>query len=248
MDWNRIKSDAKEGGARKRVAILQSNYIPWKGYFDIIASVDEFIVYDCVQFTKNDWRNRNQVKTAQGKIWLTVPVNQRTLHQAIDETEVADLRCFRKHWTTFRQSYARAPYIRHCSEALEHLFANGPASNNLSECNLHFLRGICHELAIGTRIRSASEFDLKGDRSERLVDLCTQARATAYLSGPAARSYLDEAPFARAGIAVEWMKYEYAEYPQPHPPFDHYVSVLDLIACTGRQAREHLTHSRTMAS
>lgn len=228
----------------KRVAILQSNYVPWKGYFDIIASVDEFIVYDCVQYTKNDWRNRNQIKTAQGKAWLTVPVRQHSLEQVVDQTPIANTRAFCKHWTTFQQSYARAECIRYCTDALSHLFLGSVPTDNLSAANLHFIRGLCAELGITTTIRSARDYNLDGDRNERLVSLCRQAGATTYLSGPAARSYLDAARFSAAGIAVEWMSYEYPEYPQPHPPFDHFVSILDLIACTGSEARLHLAHSR----
>lgn len=225
----------------RRVAILQSNYIPWKGYFDIIANVDEFIIYDCVQFTKNDWRNRNQIKTAQGKTWLTVPVRQHSLQQNIDEIEIADPSCFRKHWNTIRQSYARALHIRHCTRSFEHLFLDPAPPRLLSESNLRIIRAICAELGITTTIRTAREFDLQGDRNQRLVNLCQQAGATTYLSGPAARSYLNETEFENAGITVEWMEYSgYSEYKQPHPPFDHHVSVLDLIACTGPDAAEYL--------
>ncbi|HVI25748.1 MAG TPA: WbqC family protein [Xanthomonadaceae bacterium] len=229
----------------KRIAILQSNYIPWKGYFDIIAAVDEFVVYDCVQYTKNDWRNRNQIKTAQGKTWLTIPVRQRELAQTVEETEIADPRCLRRHWTTFRQAYAKAPHLRHCAALVEDLFLAEPP-RLLAEANLGFIRRICEGLGIDTRISNVHDYAPSGDRNERLVDLCRKAGATSYLSGPAARSYLDESLFAAAGIRVEWMRYDgYPEYPQPHPPFDHYVSVLDLLAATGPDARAHLlAHSR----
>lgn len=228
----------------KRVAILQSNYIPWKGYFDIIAAVDAFIVYDCVQYTKNDWRNRNQIKTAQGKSWLTVPVRQRSLDQTIEQTEIADPACFRKHWNTFRQSYAKAPHIGYCSEALEPVFRELADARLLAQANVRLIRAVCDMLGIRTPILDAGEFALEGDRNERLVGLCRQAGATSYLSGSAAKAYLDESVFAREGIAVEWMSYEgYREYAQPHPPFDHYVSVLDLVASTGPDAPGFMLHA-----
>jgi hypothetical protein len=227
----------------KRVAILQSNYIPWKGYFDIIASVDEFIVYDCVQYTKNDWRNRNQIKTPQGKAWLTVPVRQRSLAQTVEQTEIADSACFRKHWQTFRQSYARAAHAKYCREAFEPVFEGLATEQLLGQANLRLIRATCDVLGIHTAIRDAGDYVLDGDRNERLVSLCRQAGAGSYLSGVAARSYLDETRFAEAGIAIEWMSYDgYAEYPQPHPPFDHHVSVLDLVASTGPAARGYLLH------
>lgn len=228
----------------KKVAILQSNYVPWKGYFDIIAAVDEFIVYDCVQYTKNDWRNRNQIKTPQGKAWLTVPVRQRSLDQTIEQTEVADPGCFRKHWNTFRQNYAKAPCIDYCVQALEPLFLDLASSRQLSEVNVRMIRAVCDLLGIATPIHDANEFDLSGDRNERLISICRQAGAAVYLSGPAAKFYLDDAGFSRAGIDVEWMRYDgYREYAQPHPPFDHHVSVLDLLACVGAKAPLYMLHA-----
>lgn len=229
----------------KRVAILQSNYIPWKGYFDIIAAVDEFVVYDCVQYTKNDWRNRNQIKTPRGKTWLTVPVRQRSLEQTIEETEVADPSCFRKHWDGFRQNYAKARHARYCYDALGPLYQQLGDLRRLSEVNTQLIRAICGLLGITTTIRDSREFDLDGDRNRRLVSLCQQAGAACYLSGPAAKNYLDEAAFTAAGVAVEWMDYSgYPDYQQPHPPFDHFVSVLDLIACTGPDAPAHMLRAR----
>jgi hypothetical protein len=233
-----------EANSMKRVAILQSNYIPWKGYFDIIASVDEFIVYDCVQYTKNDWRNRNLIKTPQGKAWLTVPVRQRSLEQTIEQTEIADPRCFRKHWQTFRQSYARAAHIGYCRDALEPLFQDVGSERLLGQANVRIIRAVCALLGIRTTIRDAGEYELDGDRNQRLVSLCQQAGASVYRSGAAAQSYLDERQFAEAGVAVEWMRYDgYVEYPQPHPPFDHHVSVLDLLASVGPAASRFLLHA-----
>lgn len=228
----------------KKIAILQSNYIPWKGYFDIIAAVDEFIVYDCVQYTKNDWRNRNQIKSAQGKVWLTIPVRQRSLVQTIEQTEVADAGCFRKHWASFRQNYARAAHVGYCIERLEPLFKELGNCRFLGEVNVRAIRAICDMLGIDTVIRDAREYDLSGDRNERLVGLCKQAGASVYLSGTAAQAYLDEAVFARSGVSVEWMRYDgYPEYPQVYPPFDHKVSILDLLASTGPDAARFMLHA-----
>lgn len=228
----------------KRIAVLQSNYIPWKGYFDIIAAVDEFVLYDCAQYTKNDWRNRNQIKTPRGKSWLTIPVRQRQLGQTIAETEIADTSCFRRHWDAFRQAYARAPHFRDCAQLLEDLFL-GPPPSMLSEANERLLRRVCAALGVATPITHADDYRPEGDRNERLLDLCRKAGATHYLSGPAARAYLDEGRFLEAGILVEWMDYRgYPEYPQPYPPFDHAVSILDLLACAGPTAPALLLHAQ----
>jgi hypothetical protein len=233
----------------KRIAVLQSNYIPWKGYFDIIARVDEFIVYDCVQYTKNDWRNRNQIKTANGKSWLTIPVRQQRLAQTIAETEIADPGCFRKHWLTFRQAYARAPHLEYCIELLEDLFLDDTPPRLLGASNVRLIRRICEGLGIRTPIVDAETYAPAGDRNERLVDLCRKAGASAYLSGPAAGAYLDESLFAQAGIEVEWMQYEdYPPYPQPYPPFDHFVSILDLLAAAGPDAGRYMLHVEAAAA
>ena len=225
----------------KRVAILQSSYLPWKGYFDLIDRADEFIVFDCAQYTKNDWRNRNQIKSPSGKKWLTVPVHHKYLEQSIDEVQIADPRCFRKHWSTFRQCYAKAPCIDYCAELLEPVFEAAQACTTISAVNLLFIDAIKGVLGIETSISNVRDYNLDKGRNERLISLCLQARAGCYLSGPAARSYLDVALFSDHGITVEWMDYaNYREYPQPHPPFDHQVSILDLLACTGDKAAGYL--------
>jgi hypothetical protein len=225
----------------KRLAILQSNYLPWKGYFDLIDRVDEFIVYDSAQYTKNDWRNRNLLKGRDGPAWITVPVRVERLGQAIDEVRIADPRCFAKHFRTFLQTYARSARIDFCRDALGEVFQAAGGLERLSEVNACFIRRICELVGIDTRIRDAREFEVTGDRTERLVSLCRQAGADRYLSGPAARSYLDESLFEREGIRVEWMEYDgYPEYPQPHPPFDHRVSILDLLAHAGPDAMRYV--------
>lgn len=224
----------------KRIAILQSNYIPWKGYFDLIASVDVFVFYDDMQYTKNDWRNRNLIKTPQGPAWLTIPVRQESLAQTIRDTRIADPAWAKKHWKTIAQNYARAAYFKEYRDFFAELY-QGAVSPWLSEINQSFVRAINGLLGIDTVIRSASEFTLAPGKSERLLALCRELGATGYLSGPAAKDYLDTALFAAAGIEAEWMDYRgYPEYPQLFPPFAHGVSILDLIFNTGGQARHFM--------
>lgn len=225
----------------KRVAILQSSYLPWKGYFDLIGRVDELIVYDCAQYTKNDWRNRNQIKSSSGKTWLTVSVRHKHLEQSVDQVEIADPRCFRKHWSTFRQCYAKTPGITYCVEMLEPVFMSASTCPTISAVNLRFIEVINGLLGIQPQISNARDYQLERGRNERLISLCRQAGADRYLSGPAARSYVDEALFSDHGITVEWMDYgSYPEYPQPHSPFDHHVSILDVLACTGDKAADYV--------
>jgi hypothetical protein len=223
---------------RKTVAIVQSNYIPWKGYFDLIAAADEFILYDDVQYTRRDWRNRNRIKSASGPLWLTIPVDVKGKYsQTIRETRIADPDWPAAHWKTIQHNYARATFFRAYRDAFEELFL-GCREEYLSQVNFRFLTRVCDLLDIHTPMRWSMDYELLDGKTERLVHLCRQAGATEYLSGPAARGYLDEAQFQEAGIAVRWMDYSgYPEYPQVHPPFDHAVSVLDLILNTGPAAR-----------
>jgi len=226
----------------KRVAISQSNYIPWKGYFDLIKAVDEFILYDEVQFTKNDWRNRNQLMTPAGPKWLTIPV--QTSHrfgQSIRDTLVLDDRWRRKHWHSWQANYARSPGLALHGAELEALYL-GSAERHLSLINLGFLKTLCRWLAIRTPITWSSDYPHDAeDPSARLVQLCRAAGATHYLSGPAARAYLQVGQFHAAGIAVEWMDYSnYPVYRQASPAFVHAVSVLDLILQEGPDAARFL--------
>ena len=214
----------------KKIAILQSNYIPWKGYFDMIASVDEFIIYDDVQFTKNDWRNRNKIKTSSGVQWISIPVRQERLDQKISETKVSDRRWADKHWKSIKQNYSRADGFSIYSSVIAETYQQAAELEFLSDINLLFIRTICKLANIQTTISLCTDYTLTGDRMARLVNLCKQASATVYLSGPAAKSYLEEHDFSKSSITLDWMDYSgYKEYPQLYPPFEHGVSMIDLL-------------------
>ena len=234
-----MSTSARNG---KKVAIVQSNYIPWKGYFDMIRQVDEFILLDSVQYTRRDWRNRNRIKTPEGVIWLTIPVKAAGRYlQSIRETEISDPGWAEHHWTTLKRAYGRAPHFAPIAPRLEALYGNASRCRLLSEVNRLFLRDLCVMLAIPTRITADSDYHPTGTKTERLVGLCRAAGATEYLSGPAARDYIAPELFHDAGIRLSWMDYTgYPEYPQLHPPFDHAVSILDLIVHTGPDAMRHL--------
>jgi hypothetical protein len=227
--------------ARKRVAIVQSSYIPWKGYFDLIRAVDEFVLLDDVQFTRRDWRSRNRIKTKDGLSWLTVPVHSKGLYtQRILDTVIAEPDWGRRHWQTIRASYARTPGFDEFAPTIEPLFLQ-PASDRLSLVNHSFLVTISRLLGIETSITWSTDYHPRDGRNERLLDICLQVGASEYLSGPAASGYLDVAAFEAAGVHVRFADYSgYPEYPQPYPPFEHAVSVLDLLFCTGSRASEFL--------
>lgn len=230
----------------RRVAIVQSCYIPWKGYFDLIRDVDEFILYDDRQFTRRDWRNRNKIKTKDGVRWLTIPVESKGRYfQRIDETRVQDPGWAESHWQTLRHAYAAAPCFGAYADVVAGLYREAAAEPYLSKVNRHFLEALCGVLGIDTRLSWSTDYPATGDRTERLVSLCRAAGATAYLSGPAARAYLDLDAFSEAGIEVEFADYSgYPEYPQLHPPFEHGVTILDLLFNVGADAPRFLKPMR----
>jgi hypothetical protein len=227
----------KEG--KKKVAILQSNYVPWKGYFDLIAAVDEFILYDDVQFTKNDWRNRNRIKTPRGLDWISIPVGP-DIRRRIRDVELPDRRWQEKHWKTLEANYRRAAHFAEVASVFEPLYIQRSYSH-LSALNREFIEVICRYLGIRTRITNSWDYELVGGKTDRLVALAAQAGAGEYVSGPSARSYIDEAAFAAHGIKLTWFDYAgYPEYPQLWGAFSHEVSVLDLLFNCGREAARYM--------
>ena len=228
--------------AGKIVGIVQSCYVPWKGYFDLVNSVDEFILYDDRQFTRRDWRNRNRIKTRDGTRWLTIPVQSRGLYeQRIDETLISDAGWADVHWKTIVHSYAGAPYFADYRGQVEGTYRAVAAERRLSHVNRRFLETFGDILGIRTRLSWSTDYAVEGTKTDRLVALCEAAGATEYLSGPRAREYLDEEQFAQAGIRLTYFDYsDYPEYEQPHPPFEHTVSILDLVFSAGPDASRYL--------
>ncbi len=229
----------------RKAAIVQSNYIPWKGYFDLIRQVDEFILYDDVQYTRRDWRNRNLIKAAHGLHWLTIPVDVKgKYYQPIRETQIADPGWAERHWKTIVHNYGRAAHFEDYRRQLEALYL-GCSEPFLSLVNYRFLTALCGLLGIRTRISWSSDYRLVPGKTERLVDLCRQVGADEYVSGPSARCYIVPELFAEAGVRLTWMEYNgYPEYPQLHGPFEHGVSVMDLLLNCGADASRYLDRSR----
>lgn len=224
-----------------KIAIVQSNYIPWKGYFDLIAAVDEFILFDDMQYTRRDWRNRNQIKTPAGLQWLTVPVLAKgKFHQKICETEIVGSKWQLNHWKSLMQNYCKAPYFDDIGSWLEPMYTQNKYTN-LSQLNRTFLEAICSYLGITTTLTNSWDYQLVDGKSRRLADLCRQAGGTEYVSGPSAKGYLDEEEFEKSGIGVSWFQYgNYKTYDQLWGKFTHNVTILDLLFNCGRDARKFL--------
>jgi hypothetical protein len=219
-----------------KVGIIQSNYIPWKGYFDLIHDVDLFVFYDDVQFTKNDWRNRNKLKSPSGSCWISIPVGCN-IKRLICDVAPCNVLWQKKHWKTICQLYGKSPYFGDYRAFLKHVYC-GCKWNNLSQLNRYLIKYIAQEcLGINTQFLDSSELPNEGKKQERLLKILVGVGANVYISGPAAKAYLEPEIFEDLDIELIWKDYSgYPEYPQFYPPFTHNVSILDLLFHTGPDA------------
>jgi len=224
--------------------ILQPSYIPWRGYFHQIQKADVFVFYDDANYDKHGWRNRNRVKTFHGAQWLTIPVTApqgRQLHETpINEVRIdRDRNWDAKHWKTLAIAYSKAPFYKQYAPLLEpHYHAT---TNLLAEFTIAFTKTIAAALGITTtRFLRSSEMAARGRATERLTGILRELGADHYVSGPSARNYLDEMQFSAIGATVEYMRYEYAEYPQLYPPFDPALSILDLLFMCGPDSPRYI--------
>jgi hypothetical protein len=214
----------------KKILITQSNYIPWRVYFDSISKTDVFVVYDEMQYTKRDWRNRNLIKTPNGLKWLTIPVEVKGKYlQKINETKISDKNWRKSHIGIIKQNYNKAEFFKETFEWLEEVFMKCDFKY-LTEINRHFILEINKFLGIKTEIKFSEDFNLHKDRNMRLIKICKELNGTDYYSAPAAKSYMDENLFEKNGLKVHYFKYNnYQKYHQLYGDFELGVSVLDLI-------------------
>lgn len=226
-----------------KVVILQPSYIPWRGYFHQIQKAEVFVFYDCVQYDHGGWRNRNQIKTPEGRQWLTVPVQNKGA--VADATAIKDIPIAwtsawnRKHLSALRQNYAKAPHFARYAPLLEEFYARHDAL--LADFTCDFTVALALALGIAhTRFVRSSSLPASGTKTDRLLSLLTHLGATHYISGPSARDYMELEKFAAAGISVEFMAYDYPAYPQLHGAFESQVTILDLLFQAGPDAGKYI--------
>ena len=224
------------------VVILQPSYIPWRGYFDQISRADLFIFYDDVQYDKHGWRNRNQIKTGQGKQWLTIPVHSAGVTQGIPIKDVKidwSKPWAKNHWKSLSISYAKAPFFRQYASCFEPFYQR--QDTFLADFTIDLTIALAGELGIThTRFMRSSSMDgIDGQKTDRLIQILSKVDTTHYISGPSARDYIEQEKFDSAGITLEYMQYDYPEYPQLYPPFEPQVSALDLLFMTGPDASNY---------
>ena len=225
----------------KKIIITQSNYIPWKGFFDSMAQVDTIVLYDDMQYTKRDWRNRNVIKTQQGLKWLSIPVEVKGKYfQKINETKLSDSNWNIDHLNQLKQNYKTAKCYKEVIGWIENLYLNCQFEY-LSEINRYFIENINNYLGITIEIVGSERFILAEDKTDRLVNICKELGATDYFSGPAAKVYMDESKFEKENIRVNYFDYlGYPEYNQLHGEFAHGVTIFDLIFNCGNNSKKYL--------
>lgn len=227
-----------------KCVILQPFYIPWRGYFHQINCADTFIFYDDAQYEKHGWCNRNRIKTANGTQWLSIPVvNKGSIVKSIPINEIkideTQNNWREKHWKTLAQSYRKAPFFSKYESLLLNLYARN--DKFLADLTIDLTIALARELGIEkTKFRRASEFAAGGRKTDRLLVLLNAVGATDYITGAAAKNYIETEKFAEAEINLEYMTYDYPEYEQLYPPFNGQVSVLDLLFMTGGEAGKYI--------
>ena len=225
-----------------KVVISQSMYFPWVGMLEQIRLADVFIHYDDVQFSKGSFSNRVQVKTSNGMVWMTIPLRDHRLGQAIDEVLVQPTQTWRdRHLALLAQSFEGAPYA---SDALD-LAASvtGGGHETLAALARESMLALCRyfELDSTTRFIDSRDLGIAGSGSTRVHGLVKAVDGTDYITGHGARNYLDHQLFEADGVSVSYMNYQRRPYPQTHGAFTPYVSALDLVANCGRHGLALIT-------
>lgn len=221
-------------------AIIQPNYLPWKGYFDILHRVDVMVIFDDVQYTTRDWRNRNRIKLSDGRTgWITVPVVADRGQLIKDARIDVEQNWAQSHLGRIRDAYAAAPYFERYFDELGSVLTAGHTW--LVDLDIELTEHVSNWLGITTQMMRSSSMKIEGTRDDRLISILTAIGADRYISGPAARAYITPEKFADAGIDLVFYDYpEYPEYRQLSEPFIHEVSIIDLLFCTGPSAPEFI--------
>jgi hypothetical protein len=217
------------------VAAHQPNFLPWLGFFDKMRKADLFLLVDHVQFERQNFQNRTMIKTGDGPRWATVPVRQnsrdeRIVDKLIDNSRQGRLRWGRKLLTTLKYAYQAAPHFSAYEPELTEIFESPWES--LALLNIRLIEFCREALGIRTPMRRSSELDIKGAKSDMVLDLCRQLKADAYLAGTGgSRGYLDAAAFAQEGVRILWQDFRHPRYAQApaREAFVEKMSALDLL-------------------
>jgi hypothetical protein len=223
--------------------ILQPSYIPWRGFFHQIRKADVFVFYDDVQYDKHGWRNRNRIKTPRGPEWLTIPALAKgVVNEGLPINGVRiswDRDWNATHLRSLSLNYAKAPFFDRYRPMIESWYTQRPEL--IADFTIDTTIQLAREVGIvNTWFTRSSTLSCTGTKTDRLLEILLKVGASHYISGPAAKNYLETDKLLKHGITVEWMTYEYPEYPQLYPPYDPHVSILDLVFMVGPEAGSYI--------
>ena len=221
------------------VAIHQPQYLPWLGYFDKIRRADVFCFLDTVQYKKNDWQNRNRIKTAQGWQWLTVPVHYRYPQKISEVTINNNVKWKHKHLQALISNYSRTPYFKKISDSLKYAYSENWEC--ISDLNIFLIKQLAAALGLDQKLYvKASDFTLHEDSTNRLIDICKKLKADTYLSGQDGVKYMNLDSFEQGGIRVIVQDFQHPVYPQVFGDFQSHMSVVDLLFNCGAKSLEKI--------
>lgn len=224
----------------KKIAILQSNYIPWKGVFDMMNKVDVFVFFEDVDFTKRDWRTRNKIKTPEGEVWLSIPVKKSSRGTKIYEIEISqETNWQEKHYQTIVQYYKKAKFFSEYKWLLDKIYLE-KKWENLSEFNIYVNTLIARELGIKTTFINSKDLETNGTKDDKLIEIIKKLDGDFYLSGPAAKDYIVNEKFKKEKIELAYIEYKYPEYTQLYGEFNHYITILDVLFNCGKEAPKYI--------
>lgn len=223
-------------------AIHQPNFLPYLGFFDKARRSDVFIIYDTAQYSKNEFHNRNKIKTSSGPLWLTIPVSYK-FGQKINQVKISNSVFVKKHLESIKCNYVKAPYFDKYFPEIERIYSKALTENNLSNFSVSFLEFFFRVLKVKAKIVKASDLDLSpGLKSaEAIVEICKKVKASEYLSGAGAREYLDEKVLKESGINLAWQSFTHPVYPQCFGTFLPNMSVLDAVFNVGPELENMLS-------
>lgn len=225
-----------------RLAALQPGYLPWAGFFDLMKRSDLFIIEDCLQYTKQDWRNRNRIRTQKGFIYLTVPVKKGSVNMKINEALIAHQEPWqRRHFNLLRENYHQAPFFKEYLPFCEEVYLERKWEK-LIDLDLHIILFLKEVLKIDTDVILLSQLDYSfdEDKTMSLVSLCKKVGARVFLEGQAGKNFIEQARFEREGLTIEFQHYQPRPYPQVYQPFISHLSVIDLLFNVGPEAHEYI--------
>lgn len=219
------------------VAVHQPQYLPWLGYFEKMRRADVFCFLDNVQYKKNDWQNRNRIKTAQGWQWLTVPVHYRYPQKINQVTINNSVDWKKKHLQTLISNYNRSPFFNEFKQSFEQVYSEN--WDYLSDLNIALIKRLRRAFGLEQRpaVRS-SDFNLREDPTDRLIDICHALKGDTYLAGRDGTQYMDLARFKQSGIQVIIQDFKHPDYPQLFQGFQSHMSAVDLLFNCGAKSLE----------